>query len=58
MKCGDRVRLKLTGQVFTFACIDGTCAKMMLEGEPCPYPVRLWGVHEVFEYEDGRPIEE
>jgi hypothetical protein len=46
----------LTGEIFTYAGIDGTCAKMMREGEPCPRPVRLWGVHEIFEHEDGRPI--
>ncbi len=56
MKRGDRVRYKETDEVFTYEGLDGTCARMMRDGDPCPNPVRLWFVHEIFEYEDGTPI--
>ncbi len=58
MRRGDLVRLRETGEVFTYAGIDGTCAKMMRKGDPVPCPVRLWGVHELFEREDGSSIQD
>ncbi len=58
MTRGTRLRLKSTGEIFTYAGIDGTCAKMMQEGCDYPHCVRLWGVHEIFEYEDGESIAE
>lgn len=56
MKKGTRVRYKATGEEFTYAGIDGSCAKMMRAGFAQPIPFRLWYVHECFELEDGTPI--
>lgn len=55
LKRGDRIR-HCSGEVFTYAGVDGSCAQLVRDGSSAPTPYRLWYVHEDFTHEDGTPV--
>lgn len=54
---GTVLQLKENGFHYTYAGIDGSCAKMLNQkGKICP--IRIWDVHELFQHLDGTPVDE